>query len=405
MRATSSEPSPSTRAWAGAAVVVLAVVALGAACSSSSTSSSAGSTSTTRPGADALLARLTTEGSDAALPQRYAGKVGTGDDATFVFVGRDGDRAVTYVCDGTDGTWFSGSVDGRGAGTLRATDGDATAALTPTDAGVQVTISGGTFDGDATTATPLGDGEGSLVRIQATTEAGGTDAAVGGVIVLPDGVRGTLRTATDGTSNTLAFPGSGSRTVTDGQSNTIIVGEATSSTTTSLARSTTTATGGVTDGQSNTIIVGEGSSTTTGSPSTGGNHPQGVTIIVSKTLGGVLTISVTTTAKTATTTTTAAGAGTTAAPSSTATTAAPTTTTTARPATTSPTTSAATASSTCAAQAATLQELVRALTAVRTRLEQQTAKLTGAGATAAKRQIDQLSAQIAELQRQIPTCR
>ena len=332
MPATSAERTspPRSRARTCAAIVVLALTAtISAACSSGTTGSAAGSTSTTAPAADALLTRLAQEGSDAVFEQRFLGTLGTGGDEPLVFVGRAGDRAVAYVCDGTTGTWFTGPVDATGAGTLRSAGGEATATTTAADGGLRVVVAGGDFDGRSATAATLADGEGTLVRLQATPETGGTEAAVGGVIITPDAVRGTLQSIADGTSNTVlrgettpATTGRASTTttaapfqtlgpidasttttrpggITDGQSNTIGVGEG--APTTTLARSTTT-TSGITDGQSNTIDVGE-ATTTTGAPpadggvggTTSGTRPPGATVIVSRTPGGLLTVSVVTT--------------------------------------------------------------------------------------------------------------
>ena len=422
MPATSAERTspPRSRARTCAAIVVLALTAtISAACSSGTTGSAAGSTSTTAPAADALLTRLAQEGSDAVFEQRFLGTLGTGGDEPLVFVGRAGDRAVAYVCDGTSGTWFTGPVDPTGAGTLRSATGDATATTSATGGGLRVVVAGGAFDGRSTTATTLADGAGTLVRLQATPETGGIEAAVGGVIITPDAVRGTLQSISDGSSNTVLL-GEATRTttakasttttaaplqtlgpvdpsttttrpggITDGQSNTIDLGESTTTT-----KPTTTRPGGITDGQSNTIDLGE-STATSGGPradggtngTTSGTRPPGATVIVSRTPGGLLTVSLVTTTKTATSTTS---------------TTAPRSSTTAVPVTT---TTAATSSSSCAAQAKALQELVRSLAAVQAQLVQKARAVGGAAGAALTRQADQVAAQIAQLQRQIPTCR
>jgi hypothetical protein len=139
-------PAPGATARArGSRPGVLLIVALALALGACSSSGSPGSSGAAAPGTAAagapsgpLLARLATEGSDAAFEQRFGGELdGGGDTAPFVMVGRTGDQGVVYVCDGSSGTWFTGTVAPDGTGRLRATDGDATVAVTAVDGGLR----------------------------------------------------------------------------------------------------------------------------------------------------------------------------------------------------------------------------------------------------------------------------
>lgn len=201
MRLTHAERSDRIRGWW--LVVALLGFLLGAC--SSSTPSGAPSGSTVVTGANALLMRLAVEGSDAAFERRFSADLdGGGEAGAMVFVGITGDQAVVYVCDGTSGTWFTGTVAADGAGTLPATAGEGSARLAPSADGVRVTFEGGTFGGRAATATRLDVGDGQLVRLEATAAAGGAGAEVGGIIITPAGVRGTFASSVkDGSSNTL----------------------------------------------------------------------------------------------------------------------------------------------------------------------------------------------------------
>src|SRR5262245_41544300 len=153
-----------------AGVLTCAVVLLGACSSSSSTGSSATTDANTEtresvdPAAGALLTRLAVEGSDAVFTERFGGTLDAGGEAgPLVFAGRAGDQAVVYVCDGTTGTWFTGTVGGDG-GTLQPTTGDATVTVTPADGGWRTTFDGGSFGGRSATAARLEEpGDGRLV--------------------------------------------------------------------------------------------------------------------------------------------------------------------------------------------------------------------------------------------------
>jgi hypothetical protein len=331
-------PAPTSRPRrrvVAAAMVLMALLVT--ACGGDDPASEQGTTTTAESpvAASALLTRLATEGSDAAFEAHFVGEVDTGGArSTYLYVGRGVDGAVAYVCDGDRGEWFTGSVDGDGAGELASRDGDATLTLTVVDGGLGAAVAGGTFDGAETVAVPLDDGEGQLVRLEASSENGGPEAAAGGIIVTPDGVRGVFDTSiADGRSNTLILaetpgerrprvlaPTSTTGAVTDGQSNTIIVGEEPPTTTVvggtptdgqsntiivGEEPPTTTVVGGTpTDGQSNTIIVGEEPPTTTvvgGTPTDG----QSNTIIVAESVTGALTLEVGAPTDPATTTTTA----------------------------------------------------------------------------------------------------
>jgi hypothetical protein len=252
-----AERSARSRGWW--LVVVLLGFALGAC--SSSTPSSAPNGSTVATGASALLTRLTVEGSDAAFERRFSGDLdGGGEAGAFVFAGITGDQAVVYVCDGTSGAWFTGTVAADGAGTLRATDGDGSVTVAPGADGVRVTFDGGTFGGRAAHASQLDVGDAQLVRLEATPAAGGATAEVGGIIITPAGIRGTfVSSVKDGTSNTLlvrertscATPTrAGTPVLGDGSVRTVNVGETCPlpGTGTACAPGTTLA-----DGTSNTL--------------------------------------------------------------------------------------------------------------------------------------------------------
>ncbi|MEZ5143136.1 MAG: flagellar export protein FliJ [Acidimicrobiales bacterium] len=239
------------------------------------------------PEARALLTRLAAEGSDAVFDQRFGGELdAAGEAGPYVFAGRSGDQAIVYVCDGTSGTWFTGTVDGAGAGTLRSTVDDATVTLGHVDDGLTTSFEGGAFAGRSTTAAPLDVAEAELVRLEAAAAAGGPDAAVGGIIITPSGVRGVLRTSiTDGTSNKLIIPRTPTTTttrppgaITDGDSNTIGIAETPTTTTTRPP-------GGISDGNSNTIGIAETPTTTTTISTATTGTPGAITDGNSNTIG------------------------------------------------------------------------------------------------------------------------
>ncbi len=240
------------------------LLALGATACGGSASTNAGGDTATQPGADpatrALLTRLAIEGSDAVFDQRFGGALDAGGEAgPLVFAGRAGAAAVLYVCDGTTGTWFAGATGSDGAGRLPATDGSGTVSLTPVDGGLRAAFDGGAFAGRSTTVARLADGDGMLLRLEAPAATGGPDAAVGGVIVSPAGVRGALATS-----------------ITDGSSNTLLVGES-GTTTTKRAGTTTTQSPTTGDGDSHTNLDAPTGPTTT--------KPTGPTTTQSPTTG------------------------------------------------------------------------------------------------------------------------
>ena len=258
-----------------AAVLVLIALSV-AACGEDDPTGEQGATTTAASpvAASTLLTQLASEGSDAVFEAHYVGELDTGGErSTYLYVGRGVDGAVAYACDGDRGEWFTGSVDGDGAGELASRDGDATLTLTVVDGGLGAAVAGGTFDGAETVAAPLDDGEGQLVRLEASSENGGPEAAAGGIIVTPDGVRGVFDTS-----------------ITDGRSNTLIIAE-TQGERRPRTLATTSTTGAITDGQSNTIIVGEEPPATTvvgGSVTDGRSN----TILVAETVTGALTLEV-----------------------------------------------------------------------------------------------------------------
>ena len=292
-----SEPSPTIRpVRRSVALAVLALAALiASSCSAEDSGGESGATTIapTSATASALLTRLASESADAVFESHHVGEVEAGGDrSAYVYLGRAGGEAVAYVCDGERGEWFTGSVDDDGAGELASTRTDGAMSVTVADDGLRTAVVGGTFDGATTVALPLEDGEGQLVRLEATSANGGAGAAVGGIIVTAEGVRGVFATSiVDKRSNTLLIaktPGTlrpptriptttTASGLTDGQSNTVIVGE----------RTTTTTAPGLTDGQSNTVILGE---RTTGSTSSSADGS--LAIVVADTDTSALTIKV-----------------------------------------------------------------------------------------------------------------
>ena len=84
---------------------------------------------------------LSREAVIAAFEAHFVGEVDTGGArSTYLYVGRGVDGAVAYVCDGDRGEWFTGSVDGDGAGELASRDGDATLTLTVVDGGLGAAV-------------------------------------------------------------------------------------------------------------------------------------------------------------------------------------------------------------------------------------------------------------------------
>ena len=81
------------------------------------------------PQAQALLAAFEKRGAAKAFDQLYVGQV-SGQPRLFVALGRKGNTAVAYVCDGTRvGTWFTGSAAAKKL-TLAAADGSTLAGST-----------------------------------------------------------------------------------------------------------------------------------------------------------------------------------------------------------------------------------------------------------------------------------
>jgi hypothetical protein len=402
-------PARGARSGVGTSVIaslavplLAAALLIGGCASSEGTADIAGATTggSIAPAAAALLTRLATDGSDAVFDRRFGGELDAGNGAApLVFAGTSGDQAIVYVCDGTSGTWFTGSVDGSGNGSLRSTDGGSTVNVASADGGLRASFTGGAFGGRSTTAAPLDTGDGQLIRLEATAEAGGSRAAVGGIIISPSGLRGVLTTSiTDGSSNTLVFGEStttttvreaGTRptitrpttTLADGNSNTVNIG----STTTTIREAGTRPTTTLADGSSNTVTV-SGSAT-----------PPAKTV-VSTTDTGQLTVAFVVSGSSS-----ASGSA---------------------PGTTAPVS--------CAATAAALNDVVRALSKTlgalqsqlaslriqRNAVAQQTKTAPGTDRTAAQQQLDkldhtiasvqgqiaQVTAQIDELTRQVPTC-
>ncbi len=146
-------------------------------------------------GAD-LLARIAAEGDRAVLTRRWVGTSPAADGATApaIVVGTTDDgRAVAYVCDGTEGSWLTGTATGgrldlQGAGT------GATATGTIADDRATLELAGATIGDGRSDLGPAGD-DVTLVRI--TTPIATEDATLtGGIILHGDAAIGSARIVT-----------------------------------------------------------------------------------------------------------------------------------------------------------------------------------------------------------------
>ena len=169
-----------SRGWLRAAVIAVGVGLIGAGCGGGSSKSTA--TTVSPASASVLLDDLAASGAS-VFEHVYVGHTAVPD--AFLAVGTRGNDAVAYLCDGDRvAAWFTGSVNGQDIDLHGAGGAGVRASMTP-DNVLNGTLSGTAADGSFR-LTP-GTIDDSLIRA-----GGARSAAVAGLVVLDNHVRGSF---------------------------------------------------------------------------------------------------------------------------------------------------------------------------------------------------------------------